>query len=136
MAKRKSRFKIRQLWWRKTTRNHLERLKKVGSWHPLPRLTLKQWQERWEQFDHRCAYCFKKFNDIRDVWIEHLIGISDGGTHRFGNVVPACPQCNQKKGNKSLEEFIGLTPDVFVKHQLEKLAIHKLQEQEQEIEYE
>lgn len=123
MAKRLSEFKKRQLWWRKTTRNHLERLKKAGHWHPLPRLTLKEWLGRWEEMDHRCIYCLEQFESIRDVWVEHLVGISDGGMHRIENCVPACPPCNQKKGNKKLEEFTGIgSPEEFIRQQYAAIA--------------
>ena len=79
--------------------------------------------------DHRCVYCLKQFDDIRDVWIEHLVGIKDGGQHRIHNCVPACPKCNQTKGDKTLEEFCGTSADKFVATVLEK--INKLKEQEE-----
>lgn len=129
MAKRLSPFKLRQLWWRKTTRNHIERLKKVGKWHGMPRLTLREWQERWDQFDHRCSYCLKQFEDIRDVWIEHLVGIKEGGEHRIHNCVPACPKCNQTKGDKGLVEFCGIEPDQFIDHTRKRIETLKEQKE-------
>ena len=130
MGRRLSAFKVQQLWWRKTTRNHVERLKAIGKWHGLPRLTLREWKERWEQFDHRCCYCLKQFDVIRDVWIEHLVGIKEGGAHRIENCVPACPKCNQTKGDKTLEEFVGMGPEEFLKVQLEKIKEMRIKEDE------
>jgi 5-methylcytosine-specific restriction endonuclease McrA len=130
MGRKLSAFKIKQLWWRKTTRNHIERLKAVGKWHGLPRLTLAEWTQRYEQFDHRCAYCLQKFDTIRDLWIEHLVGVGEGGTHRVENCVPACPKCNQQKGSKALVDFCGLTVAEFIPTQLTKIDALKASEKE------
>lgn len=38
--------------------------------------------------------------------IEHVIAISNGGTHSWDNVKVACYECNTKKGTKLLDEVI------------------------------
>ena len=110
---RVSKYKKRFLRWKKTTRNHVARMKRQGTWHGLPRLPDSEWKQRLEEFDYRCGYCLMKFDE--DVlWLEHVVGIGQGGTHRLENVIPTCQLCNQTKGDKSLEDFQGITlPQLF-----------------------
>lgn len=44
------------------------------------------------------------FNDPKYPTIEHVLAISNGGTHSWDNVKVACRDCNNKKGIKLLEE--------------------------------
>lgn len=74
--------------------------------HGPPRLTLVEWKQRLEDFEHCCAYCGEVFDKQRQPEIEHLIPLSRGGVHRVENVVPACGDCNKKKGTMTYEEFI------------------------------
>lgn len=41
----------------------------------------------------RCAYCGQVYESI-----DHIIPISNGGGTTFTNVLPACQECNEKKG--------------------------------------
>jgi 5-methylcytosine-specific restriction endonuclease McrA len=91
---------MRLAWWKKTTQNHMKRVE-----HGLPRLTFRQWKMRLEEYENSCAYCGVKKEDPMDLWIEHLQPLSKGGFHRIENVVPACQECNQRKGDLTLEEF-------------------------------
>jgi hypothetical protein len=51
----------------------------------------------------KCAYCKK---DLGNGWqADHVIPKSRGGSDRPFNRVAACGPCNQKKGNKTAEEF-------------------------------
>lgn len=96
-------------WWKKTTQNHMLR---VG--HGPPRLTLREWQQKLEEFNYQCAYCGAdppseiKSTKRKEQWleIEHLVPTSRGGEHRAHNVVPACPDCNKSKGSMTLAEWI------------------------------
>jgi 5-methylcytosine-specific restriction endonuclease McrA len=56
-----------------------------------------------EKWGRRCAYC-----DAKDIplQIEHIIPRSKGGSSRVSNLTLACGCCNQKKGNKSIHEFV------------------------------
>jgi 5-methylcytosine-specific restriction endonuclease McrA len=49
-----------------------------------------------------CAYC-KKYSESYDV--EHIVPLSRGGLHDIENITVACPSCNRRKGNKTVEEF-------------------------------
>ena len=110
MGKYVSKYKKRFLRWKKTTRNHVERMKAIGTWHKLPRLTWMEWKGRLDEFQNHCGYCLKKFNpDV--LWLEHIVGIHEHGLHRIENVIPSCQLCNQKKGNKTLWDFQQITTE-------------------------
>lgn len=55
-----------------------------------------------EKFKRTCAYCEK--TDI-PLEIEHIIPKSRGGSDRVSNLTISCHKCNQKKGDKTAEEF-------------------------------
>jgi hypothetical protein len=50
-----------------------------------------------------CMYCNAKNTPFE---VEHLVPRSKGGSHRISNLGLACHCCNQKKGAKSLEDFV------------------------------
>jgi len=88
-----------------------------------------EWKARLVEFDYRCAYCLEKFEE--DVlWLEHIIGINDGGEHRISNVIPSCQLCNQTKGNKSLWEFKQITVEQLFERVRDKIASEKVKEDE------
>ncbi len=55
-----------------------------------------------EKFNRKCIYC--GISNV-SLEIEHLIPKSRGGSNRVSNLGIACRSCNQKKGNKTSEEF-------------------------------
>lgn len=65
-----------------------------------------------EKFKRQCIYCGAK--DTR-LEIEHLIPRSKGGSNRVSNLGIACHSCNQKKGNKTVQEFLKGKPDLAEK---------------------
>lgn len=67
--------------------------------------TRRRWL--WKQGYRKCHYC-----GIRLTWrgkgkltADHVIPRSSGGTDRRKNLVPACYDCNQAKGNKMPDEL-------------------------------
>ena len=75
--------------------------------------TLKGYEVReylLEKWGRKCCYCQAK--DV-PLQIEHLIPRSQGGTDRVSNLTLACNRCNQKKGNRPLEEFLKTKPDLL-----------------------
>jgi len=55
-----------------------------------------------EKWNRKCTYC-KKTNIPLEV--EHIVPKSRGGSDRVSNLTISCSKCNQKKGNKTAEEF-------------------------------
>lgn len=48
-----------------------------------------------------CQYCGRHFGALT---IDHVIPKRLGGKHIWTNVVTACPECNHRKGGRTLEE--------------------------------
>lgn len=51
--------------------------------------------------NHTCQYCGKKSSDLT---LDHLIPRKFGGASTWENLVSACKECNNKKGDKPLSE--------------------------------
>lgn len=73
-----------------------------------------------QKFDRTCAYCGAQNVPLE---IEHIIPKSRGGTNRIDNLTIACRSCNQKKGNKTAEEFGYSKIQRQVKRHLKDAAI-------------
>jgi 5-methylcytosine-specific restriction endonuclease McrA len=73
-----------------------------------------------EKFDRTCAYCGTKNVPLE---IEHIIPKSRGGTNKIDNLTIACHSCNQRKGNKTAEEFGYSEVQKQVKRHLKDAAI-------------
>ncbi|MEM7554795.1 MAG: RNA-guided endonuclease IscB [Cyanobacteria bacterium P01_A01_bin.84] len=72
-----------------------------------------------EKWGRECTYCNKK--DV-PLQIEHIHPKSKGGSNRVSNLCLACSRCNQKKGNKPVEEFLKNKPSLLktIKSQAKK----------------
>lgn len=57
-----------------------------------------------EKWGRECAYCGDKDTPLE---IEHIVAKSNGGSNRATNLTLACYDCNQAKGNDSLEVFFA-----------------------------
>ncbi len=55
-----------------------------------------------EKWSRECAYCGKTDTPLE---VEHITPKSRGGSNRVSNLTISCHNCNQKKGNKTAEEF-------------------------------
>eukprot|EP01026_Neomeris_dumetosa_P027354 TRINITY_DN2223_c0_g3_i1.p1 TRINITY_DN2223_c0_g3~~TRINITY_DN2223_c0_g3_i1.p1 ORF type:complete len:201 (+),score=2.23 TRINITY_DN2223_c0_g3_i1:403-1005(+) len=60
------------------------------------------------KWKHQCAYCDAKGVPLH---VEHVVPKAKGGSNRVSNLVIACQKCNQKKGVKSIEDFLAHKPD-------------------------
>ncbi len=65
-----------------------------------------------EKWGRKCAYCGKENTSLE---IEHIQPKSKGGTDRVCNLTLACHQCNQKKGDKLMEDFLKKKTDLLNK---------------------
>ena len=69
-----------------------QRAKQAGARHDL---TMEEWLETLEYFDHKCAYCGRDYEVI-----EHYLPVSVAGT-TVSNCIPACLRCNAMKDAKN-----------------------------------
>jgi len=53
------------------------------------------WQQKCSS--STCYYCNNKF-PFRELTMDHIVPLARGGTTTPGNVVPACQECNKRKG--------------------------------------
>lgn len=65
-------------------------------------LSTKQWELLKLIYHSRCAYCRRK---TRQLQIEHVVAIANGGKHGLTNIVPACQPCNSQKHTKRAPSY-------------------------------
>ena len=63
-----------------------------------------------EKWGRKCAYCNAENVPLE---VEHIKPKSKGGSHRLSNLTLACGPCNQKKGNRAIEEFLSSKPSIL-----------------------
>lgn len=64
--------------------------------------TAAQWAELLEEHDHQCCYCGASGVPLER---EHMVPLARGGDNTKSNIVPACRDCNARKGTKTADEF-------------------------------
>lgn len=52
---------------------------------------------------HTCAYCGRRVS-ARELTVDHVIPVSQGGRATWGNTVTACARCNQRKADRTPHE--------------------------------
>lgn len=80
--------------------DHCQRAREKGN--PAT-LTGPQWLATLDRFHWQCYICGAPFTDL-----EHLTPIAHGGGTTAENCVPACGDCNTKKGSRHPDEIIRL----------------------------
>ena len=65
-----------------------------------------------QKYDYTCVYCGAK--DV-PLQMEHVVPKARGGSNRTSNLVLACKKCNQKKGSKSIDEFLSKNKSLLKK---------------------
>jgi 5-methylcytosine-specific restriction endonuclease McrA len=63
-----------------------------------------------EKGGRTCSYCGAENVPLE---IDHVHPRSKGGSDRVSNLTLSCRACNQKKGNRPVEEFLAKRPDVL-----------------------
>lgn len=66
-------------------------------------LTLREWIDLIETYNHKCAYC--KYNQF--IAMDHIVPVSRGGGTTVENVLPVCKRCNSAKHNNYPETVNG-----------------------------
>lgn len=95
-----------------------QRAKQAGARYDL---TLEQWLETLEYFNHKCAYCGKRDYEL----IEHYLPVRVTGT-TVSNCVPACASCNAVKDaqNHKLTLYQNERALAFLESKDVKIAFH------------
>lgn len=57
-----------------------------------------------DMFGGKCAYCGKKI-EYDNFHVDHIVPKKAGGHKDPDNVFPSCPDCNNFKCDRSIEEF-------------------------------
>ncbi|RAR59048.1 HNH endonuclease [Onishia taeanensis] len=72
-----------------------------------------------EKWGRECAYCGTTDTPLET---EHVVPRSRGGSHRVSNLAIACHDCNQAKGNDSLETFFSRDKGLKTRLKANKLS--------------
>lgn len=93
------------------------RAKQEGARHDL---TMEQWLETLEYFDHKCAYCGGDYQVI-----EHYLPVYKAGT-TVSNCVPACLRCNIMKDKQGHDLSLYQNKNViqFIESKGVKISFH------------
>lgn len=65
-----------------------------------------------ERWDRKCSYCGKENVPLE---VEHIKPKTKGGSDRISNLCLSCHECNQKKADRDVEDFLQNKPDVLKK---------------------
>lgn len=85
--------------------------------------TEAEWRALVIQYEHRCGYCGKAVELVPD----HRIALSRGGPNTIENLIPACPDCNARKGVKDELEFRALLAyEAFVEGRRARRSVNEL----------
>lgn len=63
---------------------------------------LREWLRLVNRHGGRCAYCGERPEVLH---MDHVVPLARGGRHAIGNVLPACPPCNQTKAARFVVEW-------------------------------
>lgn len=83
---------------------HARRARNIaGHWNGT--FSSRQWLALLADGDHTCYLCGRRF-PADQLEPEHLTPLARGGRNSTANIRPACRQCNGRKGNKTLGEYL------------------------------
>ena len=88
-------------WIVRRVRGANKRAREIGS--PL-RITVDELSALMEKFGWSCFYCGDGDRDV--LTLDHLYPLSKGGPNWIENMAPACWNCNMRKSNKYIWEFL------------------------------
>lgn len=65
--------------------------------------TNAEWEGKLEKYS-QCVYCGSRGKLTKD----HIVPIINGGSDKIDNIVPACMDCNRRKGALPLDKFLQM----------------------------
>jgi 5-methylcytosine-specific restriction endonuclease McrA len=71
------------------------------------------------KWEHHCTYCQTTGVPLE---IDHVVPQSRGGSDRIANLVIACHSCNQRKADRTIEEFLADQPEILARVQAQRRA--------------
>lgn len=104
LADEQRRYRERNQDKRRLARARRRAAKKNGDAPGRPR---REHRVLWQMYDSQgglCAYCEEPL--FGNFHLEHMIPLSRGGAHDWMNLALACPTCNMRKGERTVEEFM------------------------------
>lgn len=89
---------------------HPPQIIRLMAYVKVPRHARKTVTNTWlhAHFNHTCTYCGRSEGQLgkrEHLTRDHVIPLSRGGDHGWGNSVCSCSFCNQSKGSKTLTEL-------------------------------
>lgn len=94
--------------WRAANRDktanyrHNRRVREWSNCHGGVGVSEIDWLRLVNRYNACCAYCDCRPNHLQQ---DHVVPLCRGGRHSIGNILPACPTCNQSKGGSLLIEW-------------------------------
>src|SRR6185369_12384992 len=70
-------------------------------------LSFEQKQTVYRKYGRKCFYCGQVENGDT-ITIDHIIPVSQGGTHFLDNCVPSCRKCNLSKKDLYTDEWLAI----------------------------
>jgi 5-methylcytosine-specific restriction endonuclease McrA len=71
--------------------------------------TYDDWLDLVNKHGNKCYYCGVELTKIphkkNTLTRDHVIPLSNGGTDKLDNIVPACNSCNGRKSTKTVDEW-------------------------------
>ncbi len=69
-------------------------------YRPRPRIKLSK-KEIFRRDNYTCQYCGRR---TKNLTVDHVVPRRYGGKYCWENLVSACPECNRRKGGRTLQE--------------------------------
>ena len=76
----------------------------------LGEFTLAQWEFIKEICGYTCLSCGRVEPDVQ-LTIDHIVPLSKGGAHDFGNIQPLCRPCNERKQARTVDLLLDFLPN-------------------------
>jgi 5-methylcytosine-specific restriction endonuclease McrA len=67
-----------------------------------PRINFSRWAV-FSRDNFSCCYCGEKYPS-KGLSLDHVVPLSHGGHKNWANIVTACFECNQRKGNRTPQQ--------------------------------
>jgi 5-methylcytosine-specific restriction endonuclease McrA len=65
--------------------------------------TLAEWQDKCALLGNVCFYC----GEAKPLGPDHKVPLSRGGGDAIENILPACIECNVRKGARTAREYLA-----------------------------